>query len=232
MKKNKTMPLLILLTILFFSSNSFSQISLGTDVYSRYVWRGMDFGNSPSFQPAITFTTGGFSIGAWGAYSFAGTKSVYSENDLLASYSVETGSGTFSVYYTDYYFPSAGLKFSNYKDNGNGAHTLEAGLGYTGPESFPISLSGYLNFHNDPDKSSYFEIGYPFTINNVSISLFAGASGGKSAAYGTSNFSVINAGLTFTKEIPITQKFNLPVHVSYIINPKLEQSYLLVGFSF
>ncbi len=231
MEKNKIVLILVFLTTILYSSHSFSQIQIGTDVYSRYIWRGMDIGNSPSFQPAITFTAGGFSIGAWGAYSFAGISSVYSENDLLTSYSVKTDFGIFTLSYTDYYFPSAGLKLFNYKNDGKGAHTLEAGIGYIGTKSFPLSFSGYINFYNDPDNSSYFEIDYPFSVNNVDISLFVGASGGNSAVYSTNKFSVINTGITFSKEIPVTGKFSLPIHVSYIVNPNQEQSYLIIGLS-
>ncbi len=231
MKNMKMALFAMVLLIVAAGGNSFSQVSFGTDIYSRYVWRGMDFGNSPSFQPAIIVSASGFSIGTWGAYSFAGIKDVYSEHDLLASYAIESESGTFGIIYTDYYFPSAGLKFFNYKGEGNGAHTLEIGLNYGGPEAFPISIAGYYNFHNDVDKSTYFELGYPFTVKDVSVNLFVGASGGKSAAYGTDEFNVINAGLTFSKEIPITDKFSLPIHASYIINPNIEQSYLIVGIS-
>ena len=34
--------------------SSLAQISLGADFVSRYVWRGLDFGESFSVQPALT----------------------------------------------------------------------------------------------------------------------------------------------------------------------------------
>lgn len=221
--------------ILLASSFSYSQeIELGADIYSRYIWRGLDFGDSPSFQPAVTFSIGGFSIGNWGAYSISGISSVYSENDLWASYAVSTPSaGTFTLITTDYYFPSAGKKYFSYKEDSTGAHTIEAGLSYSGPESFPITITGYMNVFNDDDKTTYFEASYPFTIKDVNGSVIVGATGGgnKVMYYGPTNFQVINIGLSFSKDIVITDKFSLPISTSIIVNPNIEQSYLIVGIS-
>lgn len=232
MKKPLTKSLIILSVLFLFASTSYSQISFNADIYSRYNWRGIDFGDAPSFQPYITYTTGGFSLGAWGAYGWTGAPGgVYSESDLWASYTVTTESGSFSVVYTDYFFPYAGLKYSNYQGNGKGAHTLEGGLSYSGPESFPITISGYYNLHNDPDKSSYFQVGYPFNVGDVGLTVFAGASGSKSAAYGTDKFAFINTGLTFTKTITVTDKFTIPATASVIYNPNISQLYFVFGIT-
>ena len=225
-----TVALIVMLT----SSFSFSQeVDLGVALYSRYIWRGLDFGDAPSFQPAVTFTAGGFSIGEWGAYSISGVGSVYSEDDLWASYAVSTPSaGTFTLIATDYFFPSAGMKYFNYKGDGAGAHTIEAGLSYGGPDKFPITLSGYMNVHNDVDNTTYFEASYPFTVQSVSGSVVVGATGGgDNGFYGPTNFQVINIGLNFSKDIVITDKFSLPISASIIVNPNIEQSYLIVGIS-
>jgi hypothetical protein len=225
-----TVALIVMLT----SSFSFSQeVDLGVALYSRYIWRGLDFGNAPSFQPAVTFTAGGFSIGEWGAYSISGVGSVYSEDDLWASYAVSTPSaGTFTLIATDYFFPSAGMKYFNYKGDGAGAHTIEAGLSYGGPDKFPITLSGYMNVHNDVDNTTYFEASYPFTVQSVFGSVVVGATGGgDNGFYGPTNFQVINIGLNFSKDIVITDKFSLPISASIIVNPNIEQSYLIVGIS-
>ena len=219
--------------IIIICSSSFPQatVSVGADIYSRYNWRGLDFGDSPSFQPTLSFSAGGFTIGAWGAYNFfSGTNPAYSENDLFASYSIATpSSGSFSILYTDYYYPSSGLSFFKYDINGS--HVLEAGLGYSGPESFPIQLTGYYNFKNDPDKSAYIQVGYPANVGEVSLSFFAGFTTASSAWYATTNAGLINLGIAATKNVIITDNFSLPVHVSYILNPYLEQSFLIAGIS-
>ena len=78
-----------MVTILSLSNNSilFAQednveiknpISISCDLMSRYVWRGTDFGGSPSIQPGIEYSKAGFSIGAWGAYAISSAQMKFS----------------------------------------------------------------------------------------------------------------------------------------------------------
>lgn len=228
MKKN----ILILVVIVFTSFNSFAQLKFGADIYSRYNWRGLDFGNAPAFQPSLAFTFGGFSVGAWGSYAFPTTTTTYAENDLYASYVFSTESaGNFTLLFTDYYYPSAGIKFSDFEKNG-GAHTMEAGVIYSGSEKFPISLAVYINLHNDVDNSSYIQVGYPFSVYDATITLAAGFVPLKSAYYATDKANLINLNITATKSIAITDKFSIPINVSYIANPALDITYLVFGAGF
>ncbi len=226
--------LLALFTAGFLTTEAaFAQVDVGAALMSRYVWRGVDYGDSPSLQPALTFTAGGFSIGTWGAYSLAGTDDgVFSEHDLWMSYDIETESASFSFIVTDYHYPVARLKYFDYAGDGEGAHTIEIAGAISGPESFPISLFAAYNVHNDPDNSLYIELGYFFTLGDVELSLFAGGSTGQSAWYGTTKGALINTGLTVTKSLVITDTFSLPLSASFIVNPDLEHSYLVFGIEF
>ncbi len=225
---------------------AYGQMKIGLDTYSRYVWRGLDFGNAASFQPYVSYSTGGFSLGAWGAfsissaggngaldtvtYSITSVSNTFSENDLWVSYAYSTAAGTFTVYLTDYFYPSSHLKFFDYKDGGS--HLLEAAVGYTGTESFPVTLAAYYNFFNDPDKSVYLQASIPFTIDSVySATIFVGGTVEESAWYAASKANLINVGFTVSKTIVITESFSLPVSASYILNPEIEQSYLIFGIS-
>lgn len=224
--------ILIFMVIIFTTLSSFAQLKFGADVYSRYNWRGLDFGNAPAFQPSLAFTAGGFTIGAWGSYAFPTATTTYAENDLYASYAFSTeGAGSFTLLFTDYYYPSAGIKFSDFQKNG-GAHTMETGLAYSGPEKFPISLAVYLNVHNDVDNSSYIQAGYPFSVYDATITLAAGFVPSKSAYYVTNKASLINLSITASKSIAVADKFSIPINVSYIANPALDITYLIFGASF
>lgn len=210
-----------------------AEVKFGVDVMSRYIWRGVDYGNAPSFQPAITLTFGGFSLGTWAAYSFASNAQTpaFAEHDLWAGYTLSTPVGGFSLFYTDYFYPSAGLPYFNFSSNG-GAHVLEGGVGYAGPESVPLTFSVYMNFHNDPDNSVYIYAAYPFSIEEYTLTLFAGATPTTSAWYVTTEKAgLINAGITLSRTIKITESFSLPITASYMMNTVLEQSYLVVGVS-
>lgn len=223
--------IIILFIILTACSNLFAQLKFGTDLYTRYIWRGINLGgDAPSFQPSISYTAYGATIGFWGAYSFPGDVN-YAENDLFLSYSLATESaGTFSAIFTDYYFPNAPVHFGHFEDGG--AHILEGGVSYSGPAVFPISLSGFVNFHNDPDNSVYLQIGYTFPIGEATLTPAVGLAPDKSVYYGTEKAAVINVSITAAKSIPITDKFAIPINVSYINNPNLDVSNLVFGLGF
>lgn len=217
------------LMFLFFAGTLSAQISVsgGADFVSRYLWRGLDFGNTFNIQPSLALTSGDFEVGFWGSYPFANTAGGNEEMDLYLGYSV----GDFSVLVTDYYFPNSGGKYGNYDDPGS--HTIEVGLSYGGSESFPISLAAYMNVYNDYDNTVYFELGYSTDVSEVAVDLFVGGTpGGESGYYGTTEFNLINIGVSASKDIKISDDFSLPIFSSYVMNPNMDVGYLLFGFSF
>ncbi|HOY31769.1 MAG TPA: hypothetical protein PKW80_07810 [Bacteroidales bacterium] len=138
------------------------KLNVGADIMSRYVWRGLDYGGSPSIQPTLSFGLGDFEIGYWGAIALANN---YVETDLYAKYTIKG----FSVILTDYYIPALAsnvndTRFSYCKNpdkidfdtttgenlNKYSCHSLEATLQYKGPEKFPVSiLVGTFVYGND-----------------------------------------------------------------------------------
>ena len=191
--------------------------SVGADVVSRYVWRGTDFGESMSVQPALTLGFGGLEMGAWGSYAISASGAGANENDLWASYTVSTSSGaSFSLGVTDYYFPSPGADGFFVND----AHLLELSATVTGPESFPVSLLVGRMSRNDPDNSLYLEASVPVSaFDDVDLSLTAGMVAGASELYGTAGTSFVNLGVSASKDLVVTDSFSLPLSVSYVLNP-------------
>ncbi len=204
--------------------------SLGADFMSRYVWRGADFGESLSVQPALEFSAGPLTIGTWASYSVSMDGAYANEHDLYLSVAL----GPVSLGMTDYYFPGPeALPFSDFSDGGEGAHFFEANASIGGTVDFPLTVSANLFFYNEPDNSIYIEFGYPFTVEEVALGLAVGIVPQESAFYGTNAFGVTVLGLSAAKEIPITDQFALPVSVSYILNPTpgAARSFLVFGVS-
>jgi uncharacterized protein (TIGR02001 family) len=211
------------------------ELSVGSDFVSRYVWRGTDFGNSPSIQPTVAFSTGGLTIGFWGAYA---TNDPYQETDFYGGYNFDLkSSGSIYVGYTDYMFPGAGFdltNFNNYDDPaGAGSHFIEINAAYSGPESCPISVAFNMFVHNVKDNPIYFELGYSIPVKDVSLSLFLGGSAGDGAAYygSTNKLDVVNTGIKASKEIKITDSFSIPVFGSVFANPATKSLFYVVGLS-
>ncbi len=218
---------LILMSGLMLSSPAIAQWNMGLDITSRYVWRGFDFGNSPSLQPELSYTAGGLEIGVWGAFATSGDPSG-TEVDLFASYTFETDAVAFSLMITDYTFPvhHTGLT-GNETWFSSDAHFIEAGIGYQGLESFPISFFAGMFVHNDDDSSVYLELGYGHDLFDV----FIGMTPMESAAYETSGPGIINMGLGTAKTIRVTDTFSFDLTSVLSVNPYAENLFFVVGIS-
>jgi len=207
-----TIKISVLVFTLILASHASAQIGLGADVVSRYVWRGTDFGNSASVQPALSYTMGSLEIGAWGSYAL--TDGGFNENDIYLTYSI----GNVGITVTDYYFPEDMDAF-NYSDE-DGTHGLEASVSF-GLGDLSL-LAGYF-FSGDPDHSMYFEAGYGFyEKDDVTASLTVGAGDG-AYVHESEDFDVVNVGITAASGA---------MSVSYIVNPQLETNFIVFCYSF
>lgn len=216
-----------------------SNLDFGSDFVSRYVWRGIDFGNSPSIQPYMAYSIAGFEIGAWG--SFATNGADMQEVDLYASYTFLKD--MISIGATDYFFPSSAVSMNNYFDYSDSTtgHYYEANLSFNGTEKVPISFSAnYMFYGADKDNSWYFELGYNGTCKIVDYNVFIGATPG-AGIYLTDldpeddkpadGFSIVNVGFGVSKDIKITEKWSLPVFAQLITNPQAQNIFFVFGFS-
>ncbi|MFP4288535.1 MAG: TorF family putative porin [Bacteroidales bacterium] len=203
---------------------SSSEFSVGADVVSSYVWRGTLFSGS-AFQPSIEFSSGGFSLGAWGSFDFVGS---FAEADLYAAYAFDFG---LSIGITDYYYP--GTPYLEFSDT-IGAHALELNLGYE-ISGFSIGANYIFNEAKISDEGlgagsaggdMYFELGYGFK----DLEIFVGAGDGWHSSDG--EFALVNIGVASSKEIPISDTYSLPVGVAAIWNPDKEQFYIVGTISF
>jgi hypothetical protein len=214
--------------ILFAAPPAYGQVDIGVDIMSRYVWRGFEFGNSPSIQPEMSISSGGFSAGVWGAFATSGDPEG-TEVDLWAAYTFATESGDFTLSVTDYTFPihHTGLNGAETWFEGD-AHFVEVGLGYDGPESFPISVFAGMFVHNDDDNSVYIELGY----DAGPVNFFLGFTPSESAAYATTGAGIINAGFGATREVRISETFSIDLNAAVVANPYAEHLFFVFGIGF
>jgi uncharacterized protein (TIGR02001 family) len=205
-------------------------VDTGVDLASRYVWRGADIGDSPSFQPALSVEARGFELGAWGAYSVAHESAANDEIDFWLSHSTGLGNdAALTLVVTDYTYPGSGIRLSKSE-----AHTIETGLSVTGPKKFPLTVAGYVNVSNDDGHNTYFELGWPASAGDVDLQVAVGLAGGSTtnpAYYGTDEVAVINTGVTATRKVQVTDSFSLPLTGALIYNPRTEVAHLVVGVS-
>lgn len=220
LKRLSVISMAFLLGFINLNAQTETSFDAGGDIVSNYIWRGTKFGTGPAIQPYVEFSAGNFAIGSWGSFGF--TDNEAAEADLYLSYGFDFG---LSVGLTDYYYP--GTPYFDYS-SASGSHGFEVNLGYE-IEGFSIGANYMLNEAPGAGTAGgdmYFELGYSFE----SVSLFAGGGDGWHTTSG--DFALCNIGLSVSKEIPITEKFALPVSGSMIWNPDREQYYVVVGISF
>jgi len=186
--------------------------SAGADVVSSYIWRGSKAG-AFSIQPTVKYTSGVFSVGAWGSGDLV-TGSP-EEADLFTSISLKSG---LSFGLTDYHYNTTKL----FADK---AHAIEGNLGYT-KGNFSISGNYIFNAASGAiGDDKYFEAGYQFKT----VKFFVGAGDGWYT--NDASFQVCNIGITATKTLKFSETFSIPLTGSVIINPNKEQIFYVIGIS-
>lgn len=217
--KRSVLVLVAILSISTINAQEKSKASfdIGVDFASRYVWRGLEFSDSPAVQPYAEYTSGNFTLGAWASYETGG-QVVGQEFDFYAGYSF----GAVSLGFTDYSFPVDGLSDGYFQIKN---HIGEATISFDGVEKLPLSILLGVNVYNDDANSVYTEIGYPFKIGETELSAFIGA--GNEIYSVEADFAVTNFGVSASKDIKITDSFSLGVSTSAIFNPDTEDAYLV-----
>jgi hypothetical protein len=198
-----------------------SPIDIGVDLMSRYVWRGTDYGASPSIQPYMELGVGGFALGFWGAYTtnLPGVQ----EMDLYATY---TFNDVVTIGVTDYFFPDEVFGYDYFEfQKDSTCHILEGMASFNGLENLPLTFTVGYNFAGDSQNSTYVELGYSFSI----LDIFVGAGNGFYTTDG--EFNVVNLGIGVSKDIAITERFSLPVSASFITNPEAGKVFFVFGIS-
>ncbi len=200
------------------------ETTLKADIVSSYEWRGYNLG-SAAIQPTLGIGWKGLSLTAWGSYGFVNTADD-KEIDINLAY----GIGGFSVSLNDYFIvggegDDCPDKYFRFK--GEHHHTLEAGIGY---DFGFLSANWYTNIAGDADYSSYFDFTVPFKLG-VDWEFNAGFIPYKTGYYSNKSFTCSNLSLKASKDIPITDKFALPVFGQLTANPDNGKFYLAFGIS-
>ena len=212
-----------------------TEISIGGDLVSTYVWRGV-YQSGFSLQPEIGLSVGGFTVGVWGSTDLDNFKEV----DLSVGYSVRG----FSVGVSDYWWGGQRLgdgRFAPYFKYG-ATHYFEGTLAYAFGEKFPLGISWSTMFagadkkeNGDRAGSAYVELAYPFSVGSVELTAAAGAAPWAAPAWlpgGYDGFQISNVSLKASRAIPVSEKYEIPLFVQLAVNPQLNYMNLVIGLSF
>jgi len=207
------------------NEDSYDAFGSGLELNTKYVWRGIPFGDAPVLFPNMSYTHKGFNVMALGGYALNGS---HSEVDWFFTYSFKN----ISLGLNDYFFPDNSAKNNHYLNFNpqESLHTVEACFTYTFPK-VPIWLTastfvfGYDRDENgDNYFSTYLEAGYTWQISgNDKFSFILGATPAK--GFYSDDFGIVNTALKYDTSIPF-ESYRLPVSGSFVINPDTENVFL------
>jgi len=191
-----------------------TEVEVGVDAVSRYVWRGTAIGDGVAVQPSVDYALadGSTTIGLWGSYSLV--DGVNDEINITLTQSV--GPATITV--ADYYLPLAatgeGNSFFEFGDDAG--HSVEVGASV---DYGDVSLFLGRFVSGETKEDTYAEIGYYGLSDNLTLAL--GVGDGSLAA--EEDFALVNASLSVTSDNDYGATF--------IINPDTETAFFVVSKS-
>ncbi len=235
LKKAFVKALMVLVMALFsfaLQAQDKVEFGAGTDVVSKCLWRGQNYGNV-SVQPSGWLSYKGFSFTVWSSLGF--TDEDVAEVDLSIGYE----NGGFYASITDYWcaYYGDGTKYFSYKANVT-PHVFEATVGY---DFGFVDINWSTNFAGADGVtkkgrraySSYFQATVPVSLLTIDWAASIGFTPWSTEYYAdaTNGFAVCDLSLQAAKEIRLSEKFSFSVFAKYCWNPSTMQTYFLGGIS-
>ena len=211
---------------------------LTTDLTNIYIWRGQRLAGV-SIQPVAGFRWKCFNLFAWGNAQLTPPANEYPEKyeiDILLKCQVTKN---LNIGLKDVYTNGRGDGFFSYGKIGHAAHGVEAVLTYDWKyfvTEWTTTILGHdgLNHKGERSYSSYFLASVPFRISHVDFSAIVGVVPYYTSRYddNSSGFHINMLSIKAGYDIPLSQKFTLPVYTQFMVNPSSEQAYFQVGCQF
>ena len=201
-------------------------IEAGAELVSSYVWRGM-YQAGASIQPSLNLSTNGVTCGVWASTDFS---TFLKETDFYLLYEKRG----FTIGVIDYWYSIEGMPFFKNGDS----HLLEANLGYTFSEKFPLTLEANTVFWGEDDRnaagkqrySTYFSASFPFNVKDIDCKAGIGVSPFKGMYCEKMNIPAIT--LKASKKLLPSSDYSFPVFVELIFSTAQDNVFLVFGMVF
>jgi hypothetical protein len=215
---------------------------VGLDLYSRFLWRGVSFGEQWTLQPNASFRAYGLSVELWASAS-PDQSSLVDYVGITLGYAYEARFGTLGFRLADWIFSqryaadgtletSASYLF-DFADDGEGSHWLDLTVFFTGPAAVPITLQLGAVVYNDPDHSLYAGVLYAIDVGSgFTLTPEFGVVFGRSRRWYNTDadpVNVTNCALTVARTVDLGRGITLPLSVALVVNPEAERVHVVVG---
>lgn len=205
------------------------EANVNADFVSQYIWRGMELGRA-SALPALEIGWKGLNLTVEGAIGLTSDQATR-EIDITLGYTV----GGLSFGFTDYW-DGTGEETYLYSKYHRTNHEIEGFVGYDFglfSASWQTIFAGEdgLNTKGKRAYSSYVELKCPFQFATCDWEAEVGIVPFATSHYGTTGFGLTNVTLKVTKELPITDRFSLPLFMQITGNPYDRRTYAAFGIT-
>lgn len=189
-------------------------------LYSRYVWRGVGFGGSPTVQAQMAYTDGGLIAACYVAKSLNGNKVGFpNTSNLMLGYQYKDLSLTLDDYF--FYDEDNLDRYTDWSDST--LHFIEARVRFDGTRCYTLLGYNVYGAEEINKDALYIEGGYKFPKHGLTV--FAGGLTDKSDLNFMTRGGVTNIGLTKEKRL----KWGPVVMATLIVNPSYEHIVDLPG---
>ena len=211
---------------------------LTTDLTSAYLWRGQRLAGV-SIQPVMGIKWKGLNVYAWGNAQVAppaGQNPAKHEIDLFVKYQVAPW---LNIGLKDVYVNTRGNGFLTWGHIGDASHGTDAIVAFTTRHfsaEWSTTILGHdgLNKHGKRSYSSYLLASLPFRISHVQFAALVGVVPYYTSRYDdlSSGFHVNMLSLKAVYNVPLSQRYELPVYSQLMVNPSNRRAYFQVGCKF
>lgn len=189
------------------------KVNLDVFLFSRYAWRGVQFGSGPSVQAQLSYTKGGFIAACYVAKSINGGNTGYpNTSNIMLGYQYKG----VSLFVDDYYFYDEDNLDRYFDWSDTTLHYTELRLKYDHARFY--GMGGYNVYAaKGANKALYIEAGYK--VPDHGLTFFAGYLFDTSDLNFSTTAGLTNIGVTKLKELRVNDKFALPVFGTLMVNP-------------
>lgn len=208
-------------------------VDAGVTLTSRFIYRGLELGNSPNVQAMVGINSGAFSLYGWGSHSLGQDDGAYKEVKFWTNYIIDLGDFSLT--------PQIENHFNAYTDlfdfdEHTSAHVFQASALLAGKgDAAPDLLIGYA-FGPPVQGTLYIEAGYRFTSGNYGMRAFLSSQYSDGPGFvdlGYNDKFVVNQiGISAGRTLHITDTFSVPLGISLVVNPRTERIFTAASISF
>ncbi len=192
-------------------------VEVGTDIVSKYIWRGQLLTDDPVLQPSVTLSYGNFAFNAWGSIDMTDIN--------------EDGTSTYNMQEVDYtlsygFAPCEGVDMEVgviiYDFPGTAFKTTEEVYASVSLSSLPLSPTLSVNYDYDEVDGYYanLSVGHSFELTEkLGLSLGAGLGWGNSgyndAYFGVDSGQVNDLALSASLDYAVNDNFAISGYLGY-----------------